>query len=97
MSKSLFEHNRSKLGCNAKMKKIEPELISDPDMYMLFEKDTRGEISYICNIYSKGSNNYLKPDAKQESKHIIYLDVNNLSDYAMSKFFSNGSILKSLT
>ena len=25
-------------------------------------------------------------DPKQESKHIIYLDTNNLNDYAMSKF-----------
>ena len=26
-------------------------------------------------------------DPKQESKHIIYLDANNLYGYAMSKFF----------
>ena len=31
---------------------------------------------------------YLKSyDPKQESKHIIYLDVNNLYGFAMSKFF----------
>ena len=31
---------------------------------------------------------YLKTyDPKQESKHIIYLDVNSLYDYAMPKFF----------
>ena len=53
-------------------------------MYIFFEKRTRGEIS---NRYSKANNKYLKSyDQKQESKQIIYLDVNNLYDYAMSKF-----------
>ena len=36
--------------------------------------------------YSKANNKYLKSyDPKQESKHIIYLEVNNLYGYAMSK------------
>ena len=44
-------------------------------------------ITYISNKYSKADNKYLKSyDPKQESKH-IYLDVNNLYGYAMSKFF----------
>ena len=30
-----------------KMTKIKHELNSDPDMYILFEKGARGEISYI--------------------------------------------------
>ena len=30
------------------------------DMYMLFEKGTRGGISYISNRYSEASNKYLK-------------------------------------
>ena len=32
-----------------KMKKIELELTPDPDMYIFFEKGTRGGISYISN------------------------------------------------
>ena len=32
-----------------KMVKIELELIPDPDMYLFFEKGTRGGISYISN------------------------------------------------
>ena len=35
-----------------KMTKIEPELIPNPDMHILFEKDTRDRISYISNRYS---------------------------------------------
>ena len=70
-----------------KMTKIKLELISDPDMYIFFEKGTRGGISYIFNRYSKSNSKHLKSDdPKQESKHIIYLDINNLYDYAMSKF-----------
>ena len=43
-----------------KMTKIELELISDPDMYIIFEKGIRGGIYYISNIYSKANNKYLK-------------------------------------
>ena len=70
-----------------KMTKIELELVPDPDMYILFEKGTRGGISYISNRYSKPKNKYLKSyDPKQESKHTIYFDINNLYGSAMSKF-----------
>ena len=31
-------------------------------------------------------------DLKQESKHIIYLDANNLYGYAMSKFFPTSDL-----
>ena len=58
-------------------------------------KGTIRGISYISNRYSKANNNkYLKSyDPKQESKHIIYLDANNLCGYAMSKFLPT-SVLK---
>ena len=62
------------------MKQIELELITDPDMYILFEKGIRGGISYISNRYSEANNKYLKSyDLKQqESKYTIYIDANNL-------------------
>ena len=70
-----------------KMTKIVLELIPDPDMYIFFEKGTRGRIFYSSNTYSRGNNKYLKSyDPKQESKNIIYSDTNNLYVYAMSKF-----------
>ena len=69
------------------MTKIKLELISEPDIYIFFEKDMRGGVSYISNGYSKANNKYLKSyDPEQESKHIIYLDANNLYGYAKSKF-----------
>ena len=71
-----------------KTTKVELQFIPDLDMYIFFEKGTRGGVSYISNRYSKANNNSLKPyDPKQESRHIIYLDANNLHSYAMSKFF----------
>ena len=42
------------------MTKVALALIPHPDMYMFFEKGTSGGVSYVCNIYSKGSNKYLK-------------------------------------
>ena len=54
------------------MTKVKLELITDPDMYIFFEKGIRGQVSYISNRYSRANNKYLKSyDQKQESKHII--------------------------
>ena len=80
-------HYLSAPGSMHKMTKIKLELITNPDMYIFFEKGRRGGISYIFNRYSKAKNKYLNfYDPKQESKHIIYLDAYNLHGYAMSKF-----------
>ena len=44
-------------------------------------------IFYIYNRYSKANINYLKSyDPKEEPKHIIYLEANNLYGYAGPKF-----------
>ena len=67
------------------MKKVELELITDPDMYLFFEKGVRGGISYISNRCNKVNHQYLKSyDPKHESKHTIYYDANNL--YGLSRF-----------
>ena len=75
------------------MTKIKLEIISDPEMYIFFEKGMRGGVSYISNTYSKVNNKYLKSyDPKQESKHIIYLDANILYVYAMSQFLRTSGL-----
>ena len=43
-----------------KMIKIELEFAPDPEMYMFFEKGTRGGFTYISNRQSKANNKYLK-------------------------------------
>ena len=64
---------------------VDLELITHPVVYIFFEKSMRGGVSYISNRYSKANNMYLKfYNPKQESKHIIYLDMSNLCAYAMS-------------
>ena len=40
--------------------KVELKLISDPDMYIFFEKSMRSGVSYISNRYSKANNKFLK-------------------------------------
>ena len=43
-------------------------------MFLLFEKDIRGEVSYISKRYSQANNKYLKSyDSKNKSKYIKYL------------------------
>ena len=47
----------------------------------------RGGVCYISKGYSTTNNKYLKSyNSKQEPKHVMLLDVNNLYGYAMSKF-----------
>ena len=61
------------------MTKIKLELITDPDMYIFFEKGTIGGIFYNSNRHRKANNKYLKSyGPKQESKYIKYLHTNNL-------------------
>ena len=55
-------------------------------MYLNLEKGARGKISYISNRYSKANNKYLVSYAsKQESKHAIYLEANNLNNLIFSQ------------
>ena len=69
------------------MTKSKVELISNPDMYIFFEKGMGGGVSFISNRYRSANNKYLKSYyPKQESKHIIYVDANDLFGYAVSKF-----------
>ena len=56
-------------------------------MFLFYEKGIGSKVSYIPKKFSKSNNKYLKfYDLKQESKHIIYLDTNELYDYVMYKF-----------
>ena len=58
------------------MTKMELELIPNFDLYILFEKGTKGGISnkFLINILKAYKKSQLY-DQKQESQHIIYLDA----------------------
>ena len=96
MFQSLFECTNFNLGCHALYNKSWASTylpISEAGMYLSFEKDMRGGVSYISKKYShiEANNKYFKSsDQKQESKHIVYLDANNLYHNTMSKIFPTG-------
>ena len=69
-----------------KFTKMELDLISDQDMYLMIESGIRGGVSSIMKRYSKANHKYLDDyDPNIPSQHIMYLDANNLYGWAMSK------------
>lgn len=71
---------------------VKLELISDVDMQLFIEKDTRGGISYIAHRYAKAKNKYMR-DCNTETKtsYITHLDVNNLYGWAMIQALPTGA------
>ena len=68
-----------------KMSGIKLELLHDQDMLLMVEKGIRGGVSMISTRYGKANNKYMKDhDPSSPSKHIVYLDANNLYGWAMS-------------
>ena len=75
-----------------KMTDTKLELIIDIDMFQFIEKGMHGGVSYIANHYGKANSKYVKEyDEKAPSKHIMYLDANNLMyGWAMSQYLPTG-------
>ena len=69
-----------------KMTSIDLELLSDPNMLLMFEKGIRGGISIISNRYGEANNKYMQKgfNKNKPSKYLMYLDANNLYGCGMS-------------
>ena len=71
---------------------IKLELLTDPDMLLMFERGIRGRITQVVRKYASANNKYMgdKFDPKSESSYLQYLDTNNLYSWAMSQPLPTG-------
>ena len=58
----------------------ELELLTDPDMLLMFERSIRGGITQVVHRYAAARNKYMGHEFKSEEErsYLQYLDVNNL-------------------
>ena len=78
-----------------RLTKVELDLITDQDMYLMFEKGIRGGISTITHRHAVANNPYLpneKYDPTKEKSYIIYLDANNLYGWGMVQKMPTGNL-----
>ena len=69
------------------------DLISGIDVYLIFEKEMRGGISYTSRRYSTINNKYsTSNNPTKPTDSIIYLSKNNLYRHDMSKSILRGLI-----
>ena len=66
---------------------IKLELLTDPDMLLMFERGIRGGITQAVRKYAAANNPYVgdKFDPNEDTAYLQYLDANNLYGWAMSQ------------
>ena len=79
------------------------QLLTDPDMLLMFERGIRGWITQAVHRYASVNNKYMMMgdlsmerglgtyDPNKESSYLQYLDANNLYGWAMSQLLPTGN------
>ena len=71
---------------------IELELLTDPDMLLMFERGIRGGITRAVRKYASANNKCMgdKFNPNEDTTYLQYLDANNLYNWAMSQPLPTG-------
>ena len=79
-------------GAALKITEVKLELLTDPDMLLMFEKGIRGGICQSVHRHARANNPYMvgEYNSSEETSYIQYLDANNLYGWAMSQKLPTG-------
>ena len=71
---------------------VKLELLTDPDILLMFECRIRGGITQVVHRYVVANNSYMgdRYNPREESSYLQYLDANNLYGWAMSQLLPAG-------
>ena len=71
---------------------VKLQLLTNPDMLIMFECGIRGGITQAVHRYAKANNSYMgdKFSPREESSFLQYLDAINLYSWAMSQLLPTG-------
>ena len=65
---------------------VKLELLTDENMFLLYEKGIRGGMCQVTCKYAEANNKYMKNyDKNKESSFLIYVDANNFYGWTMTK------------
>ena len=75
-----------------KQTRIKLELLTDPDMLLMFERGIRGGITQAVRKYAWANNKYMgdKFNPNEDTTYLQYQDTNNLYGWAMSQPLPTG-------
>ena len=71
---------------------IKSELLTDPDMLLMFERGIRGRITQAVRKYASANNKYMgnKFNPNEDTTYLQYLDTNSLYSWEMSQPLPTG-------